>query len=92
VEQESGGFWADVSMVAALPVAVTAGVAKGTYDAVTGGGPFETGYAAVSKRVVGEAKKFGGEHGSAITKGLLTGVTTAIGGRIVSETLKRVLG
>jgi hypothetical protein len=78
-------------MVAALPVAVAAGVAKGTFDAVTGGGAFEEGYQKTSNRVVSEAKRFGGEHGSTITRGLLVGVTSAIGGRIVSETLKRVL-
>jgi hypothetical protein len=91
VEQPSG-FWADFSMVAALPVAVTAGVAKGTFDAVTGNGAFEQGYENTSSRVVSEAKKFGGEHGSTITRGLLVGVTSAIGGRIVGETLKRVWG
>jgi hypothetical protein len=77
-------------MVVALPVAVTAGVAKGTFDAVTGGGAFEAGYEKTSARVVGEAKRFGGEHGSTITKGLLVGATSAIGGRLVSETLRRV--
>jgi hypothetical protein len=91
VEQGNGGFWADFSMVVALPVAVTAGVAKGTFDAVTGHGAFEAGYEATSNRVVTEAKKFGGEHGSTITRGLLVGATSAIGGRLVTETLKRVL-
>jgi hypothetical protein len=90
VEQPSG-FWADVSMVAALPVAMAAGVAKGTFDAVTGNGAFEQGYEATSNRVVGGAKKFGGDHGSTITRGLVVGVTSALGGRLVSETLKRVL-
>lgn len=89
--EQASGFWADFSMVAALPVAVAAGVAKGTFDAVTGHGAFEEGYEATSGRVVSEAKKFGGEHGQTITKGLLVGVTSAIGGRIVTETLKRVL-
>lgn len=89
--EQASGFWADFSMVAALPVAVAAGVAKGTFDAVTGNGGFEEGYEGVSNRVVTEAKKFGGAHGPTITKGLLVGATSAIGGRIVTETLKRVL-
>lgn len=89
--EQASGFWSDFSMVAALPVAVAAGVAKGTFDAVTGHGAFEEGYEATSNRVVSGAKKFGSEHGQTITKGLLVGATGAIGGRIVTETLKRIL-
>ena len=83
-------FWAAVSVVAASPVAIAAGTAKGTYDAASGNGAFSQGFEATSKSVIDAAENFGAEHGEFITRGLIGGAAAALGGRIVSESLKRL--
>jgi hypothetical protein len=84
-------FWADVSVVVASPVAIAAGFAKGAYDASTDNGPFIEGFTATVDPIIKGAKKFGAEHGPTITRGVLTGAAGALGARIVSEGLKRII-
>jgi hypothetical protein len=92
VEQtaDSNDFWANVITVAASPVAIAAGIAKGSYDAATGHGPFTEGFNRTAEPIIYGAKKFGTDHSSTITKGIIGGAATAIGGRIVGETLKKI--
>jgi hypothetical protein len=88
--EEGSEFWGDVLAVGASPVAITAGFAKGAFDAATGNGPFTDGFNATANPIVRGAKKFGHEHGPAITKGLLGGAATALGARILNETLRHL--
>jgi hypothetical protein len=91
VEQEQpNDFWANVITVAASPVAIAAGIAKGSYDAATGNGPFAEGFGATAEPIIWGAKRFGSEHGPAITKGVITGAATAVGARIVGGALKAI--
>jgi hypothetical protein len=92
VEQtkDSNDFWANVVTVAVSPVAIAAGIAKGSYDAATGHGPFTEGFNGTAEPIIYGAKRFGTEHSSTITKGIIGGAATAIGGRIVGETLKKI--
>lgn len=82
-------FWADVSMVAVSPVAIAAGIAKGTYDASTDHGPFSEGFNSAAIPIMKAAKEFGAEHGSIMTRGVITGAAGALGARIVNTGLKR---
>jgi hypothetical protein len=84
-------FWAAVSVLVTSPVAVAAGAAKGTYDAASGNGAFIEGFDQTARSVVGSAEEFGAEHGEVITRALVGGAAAAIGGRIVTETLKHIL-
>jgi len=68
VEQTSG-FWADAIAVAASPVAITAGVVRGSYEAASGAGPFTEGFHAAADPVIASARKFGTEHQDTITTG-----------------------
>jgi len=91
VEQEQpNDFWANVITVAASPVAIAAGVAKGSYDAATGNGPFAEGFGATAEPIIWGAKRFGAEHGSTITRGVIGGAATAVGARLVSGVLKAI--
>jgi hypothetical protein len=91
VEDTNGnGFWSNVSMVAATPVAIAAGVAKGTYDASTNNGAFADGFSTTAEPILKAAKDFGSEHGSTITKGVVTGAAGALGARIVREGFKHI--
>jgi len=83
-------FWGAVVAAVAFPAAVAAGFAKGTYDAVSGNGSFTEGCNQVVQPVMNTAELFGREHGEAITKGLIQGVTVALGGAIVKEGIKHV--
>jgi hypothetical protein len=83
-------FWADIATIAALPVAIAVGCAKGAVDAVTGNGAFDDGFNAATVSVLEPARKFGKEHGKIITKGLLTGAASALGGRIVNDVMRRL--
>jgi len=83
-------FWGVVIAAAAFPAAVAAGFAKGTYDAVSGNGPFAEGCNQVVQPVINTAEQFGREHGEAITRGLIQGATAALGGAIVREGIKHV--
>ena len=86
--EQTGGFWAGAIGVAASPVAIAAGIAKGSYDAATGSGTFDEGFHAAADPIVASARKFGDEHQDAITKGLLGGAAATLGARIVSEGFK----
>ena len=86
--EQTSGFWADALGVAASPVAIAAGVVKGSYDAVTGSGAFDEGFHAAADPIVSSARKFGTEHKDTITKGLLGGAAATVGARIVSEGFK----
>ena len=81
-------FWADVSAVVVTPVAIAAGVAKGTYDASTDNGAFIEGFNGVATPIIRAGKNFGAEHGPTITKGVVTGAAGALGARIVQVGLR----
>ena len=83
--EETGGFWADVIGVAASPVAIAAGIVKGSYDAASGSGGFDDGFHAAADPIIASARKFGTEHRETITKGVLSGAAATLGARIVSE-------
>ena len=86
--EQTGGFWADAIAVAASPVAITAGIVKGSYDAASGTGPFTEGFHAAADPVIASARKFGTEHKDTITKGIVGGAATAFGARILNEGLR----
>lgn len=88
--QSQNEFWAGVVTAVASPVAVAAGIAKGSYDAATGNGAFGDGFNAAAEPIIGAAKRFGGEHGEILTRGVLTGAATTLGGHFVREGLKRL--
>jgi hypothetical protein len=85
-------FWADVSAIAVSPVAIAAGVAKGAYDASTDNGAFVDGFSAAAGPIIKAARGFGAEHGTTITKGVVGGAAGALGARIVSEGIRRIIG
>ncbi len=85
-------FWADVSAIAVCPVAIAAGVVRGTYDASTDHGPFVDGFSEAAGPIIRAARGFGSEHGTTITRGVVGGAAGAVGARIVSEGLKRIIG
>ena len=89
--EETNGFWAGAIAVAAAPVAIAAGIAKGSYDAASGTGSFDAGFHSAADPVIDRARKFGIDHKDTITKGVLGGAATAVGARIVNETIKAVL-
>jgi len=88
--EETSGFWADALGVAASPVAIAAGIVKGSYDAATGSGAFDEGFHAAADPIVSSARKFGTEHKDTITRGLLSGAAATIGARIVNEGLRHL--
>jgi hypothetical protein len=88
--ENTSEFWANVSAVAVSPVAIAAGVAKGAYDASTNSGAFSEGFNATAGPIMKAAKEFGAEHGSTMTKGVITGAAGALGARIVREGLRRL--
>ena len=67
--EQTEGFWAGAIALAAAPVAIAAGIAKGSYDAVSGGGAFDEGFHAAADPVIATARKFGTDHKDTITKG-----------------------
>jgi ABC-type phosphate/phosphonate transport system permease subunit len=89
--ENTSEFWADVSVAVVSPVAIAAGFARGAYDASTDNGAFTEGFNAAADPIIKGAKKFGAEHGATITKAVLTGAAGALGARIVSEGLKRII-
>lgn len=88
--ENTNGFWANVSLVAVSPVAIAAGVAKGTLDASTDHGGFSEGFNSAAAPIMRAAKEFGAEHGPMMTKGVITGAAGAIGASIVREGLKHL--
>ena len=89
-QEQPNDFWANVITVAASPVAIAAGIAKGSYDAATGNGPFAEGFGATAEPIIWGAKRFGAEHGPTITKGIIGGAATAVGARIIGGALKHI--
>jgi hypothetical protein len=85
-------FWGQVSAIAVSPVAIAAGFAKGAYDASTDNGGFVDGFSATASPIIQKARGFGEDHGSTITKGVVTGAAGALGSRIMREGLRRVVG
>ena len=88
--EQTNDFWANVITVAASPVAIAAGIARGTYDAATGSWPITEGFNSTAEPIIFGAKKFGSEHGQTITRGIIGGAATAVGARIVGGALKHV--
>jgi hypothetical protein len=88
--EKTNDFWSNVSMVAVSPVAIAAGVAKGTYDASTDHGAFSEGFNTAAAPIMRAAREFGNEHGTSITKGVVTGAAGAFGARIVREGLRHL--
>jgi hypothetical protein len=66
-------FWGTTAAVASTPVAVVAGLTNGTYKAATGAGSFNHGFESAMKAVTGSAQKFGNDHGTTITRAVITG-------------------
>jgi ABC-type phosphate/phosphonate transport system permease subunit len=88
--ETSNDFWANVSMVAISPVAIAAGFARGTYDASTDNGAFMEGFNSAANPIMKAAKEFGAEHGTTMTRGVITGAAGALGARIVREGFKHL--
>jgi hypothetical protein len=88
--EQTNGFWAGAIAVAAAPVAIAAGIAKGSYDAASGSGSFDAGFHEAADPVIATARKFGTEHQETITRGVIGGAATAFGARIVGEGIKVV--
>jgi hypothetical protein len=86
--EKANEFWADIATFIACPIAIAAGCANGVCNAATGSGSFSDGFNAAGASVIGPARKFGADHGEAITKGLLTGAASALGGRVANKILK----
>ena len=83
-------FWENVSAVVVTPVAIAAGLAKGTYDASTDHGPFVEGFSGAATPIIRAGKNFGAEHGPTLTKGVVTGAAGALGARIVHAGLRAI--
>ncbi|HET7246557.1 MAG TPA: hypothetical protein VFJ07_17150 [Streptosporangiaceae bacterium] len=86
--EQTSGFWAGAIAVAAAPVAIAAGIAKGSYDAASGAGSFDAGFHSAADPVIVRARKFGTDHQDTITKGVIGGAATAFGARVVGEGIK----
>lgn len=76
-------FWGTVTGIAATPVAIAAGVAKGAYDAASGSGSFAEGVETTTGGIIRGAQHFGEEHGDLITRGIITGAAAAVGGKLI---------
>jgi hypothetical protein len=66
-------FWATTAAVASTPVAVVAGLTNGSLKAATGAGSFNHGFETARKAVTDSAQKFGNDHGTTITRAVITG-------------------
>lgn len=88
--EQTSGFWAGAIAFAAAPVAIAAGVVKGSFDAATGSGGFDDGFHSAADPIIESARKFGTEHQETITKGLLGGAAATVGARVVNETLRHI--
>ena len=88
--ENTNEFWSNVSMAAVSPVAIAAGFAKGAYDASTDNGALSEGFNAAAAPIMRAAKEFGAEHGTTLTKGVITGAAGALGARIVKEGFKHL--
>jgi hypothetical protein len=88
--ETQGEFWENVSAVVVTPVAIAAGLAKGTYDASTDHGAFIKGFTGTATPIIRAGKNFGAEHGPTITKGVVTGAAGALGARILHIGLRTI--
>ena len=88
--ENTNEFWANVSVIAVSPVAIAAGFAKGAYDASTDNGAFREGFNSAAGPIMRSAKEFGAEHGTTMTKGVITGAAGTLGARIVREAFKHL--
>jgi hypothetical protein len=86
--ENTNGFWANASVVAVSPVAFAVGFAKGAYDASTDKGAFSEGFNGAASPILRAAKEFGAEHGTTITRGVITGAAGTLGARIVRVVFK----
>lgn len=77
-------FWGVVTGIAATPVALAAGVARGAYDAASGNGSFAEGVEKTAGGMIKGAQHFGEEHGDLMTKGIITGAAAAVGGKLIN--------
>ena len=66
-------FWGATAALASTPVAIVAGLTNGSYKAATGAGSFNEGFDSAAKAVTGSAQKFGNDHGTTITRAVITG-------------------
>ena len=66
-------FWGTTAAVASTPVAVVAGLTNGAYKAATGAGSFDDGFESARRTVTESAQRFGNEHGTTITRAVITG-------------------
>lgn len=89
-QENHNDFWANASAVVVSPVAIAAGLAKGTYDATTDNGAFIAGFNAAASPIIRAGKNFGAEHSQTITKGVVTGAAGALGARILSTGLRHL--
>jgi hypothetical protein len=83
-------FWANASAIAVSPVAIAAGLAKGAYDASTNHGAFNEGFNSAASPIMKAAKDFGTEHGTTMTRGIVTGAAGAFGASIVRGAFKHL--
>ncbi len=88
--ENSSEFWANVSTVVVTPVAIAAGLARGTYDASTDNGAFADGFASAASQVIKAGRDCGAQHGPVITRGVLTGAAGAVGAKIVTGALRHL--
>ena len=89
-KENNNEFWANVSMVAVAPVAISAGIARGAFDASTNNGPFREGFSTAASPILKAAKEFGDQHGTTMTKGMVTGAAGALGARILRTGLRHL--
>ena len=76
--EETSGFWADAIGLAASPVAIAAGIAKGSYDAATGSGAFDEGFHAAADPIITSARKFHHAHLSPTSVSTFASIVTFI--------------
>jgi hypothetical protein len=71
--------WGTTLKVISRPVAVSAGLCKGTYNVISGHGTFGEGYADAEDKVIDSAEGFGDTHGEELTKATIGLATTILG-------------
>jgi hypothetical protein len=69
--------WKTVAETAAAPVGLAAGIVGGVVNAATGHGGFVEGLENTANDIVDSAGKFGEEHGSALTEGIIRGAASS---------------
>lgn len=84
-------FWGTVTGIAAAPLAIAAGIAKGAYDAASGNGSFAESAERTTDGMIKGAEHFGEEHGDLITRGIVTGAAAAMGSKLINWP-RRLLG